>query len=275
MSRSWYPGNMAKTKKIIKENLNVIDAVIEVVDARIPKSSSNPSVKDLIGKRHRIMVLNKKDLADENITKEWVQAFKEQDVKAFPVNSVTGDGMDQLLDYMGRISSRKSFRQGLRFMILGIPNVGKSTLINRIAGKKIAKTGNKPGITRGKQWIKLKKGFRLLDTPGVLWPDLDDEETKIKLALIRGIKEDIMEPTDLAYYLVKYIKKLRPESLQARYEIDPKKEELDIIKQIGIKRGCLISGGEVDLDRTSKVILNDFHKGKMGGMSLEKPEKNA
>ncbi len=271
MSADWYPGNMEKTKKIIRENLKVVDVVIEVLDARIPRSSQNPKIDSLIRGKQRMIVLNKKDLADDEITQRWIEMFMGEGIKTSAVNSITGEGIDVLLEHLAGVSKKKPYRSGLRLMILGIPNVGKSTLINRLVGRRITRVGNKPGITRGKQWINVKKSIRILDTPGVLWPNLQDKEVKIKLALVKGIKEEILDPVDLAFYLVRFIKNVKHQVFEERFGIASTDEELEILKAIGKKRGCLLPGGKIDLTRTSNTVLDEFRKGKLGGLSLEKP----
>ncbi len=280
MSINWYPGHMKKTKELIEANLKLVDVVIELLDARIPVSSRNPQFDQLIGNKKRIVALNKYDLADPNVTQQWVNYYKDQGIKAIPINSITGTGIKDLLQEVKAEASfvfEKAQKQGrlmrpIRLMIVGIPNVGKSTLINKLAGKNAAKAGNKPGVTRGKQWIRLNKEVELFDTPGILWPKIEEDLTGIKLACSGAIKDEILNIEDIAYHLVGMILEKYPQAIDTRFEVTIGDEEVvEIMEAIGRRRGCLIKGNAVNLEKVSRLIIDEFRKGLIGQISLEKP----
>ena len=281
---NWYPGHMAKTKKQIIQDLKLIDVVIEVLDARLPKSSHNPDLEDILKNKKRVVLLNKSDLAEEKENKKWIKYFEKNNIPAVLVDCNQGKGMRESLDKIRVIMQedlKKDAQKGkvgraIRVLVLGIPNVGKSSYINRLTKKVSAKVGNKPGVTRQKQWIRLDNTIELLDTPGVLWPKLDNENTALYLAFTGTIKEDILERTDIAYNLLKYLLKEYPENVNNRYNIELEEandEVLAYMEAIGKKRGALLSGGRIDYEKTAGIILEDFRSGKLGRISLEKVEE--
>ena len=278
----WYPGHMAKAKRILKDDLKLVDLVIEVVDARVPFSSRNPDLKDLLEKKNqeRISVLNKKDLADQEMSQKWVEFFDEQDEAAVLLNSITGEGVGELKSILNnkhdniaaKMAEKGRNPRKLRAMIIGIPNVGKSALINLLAGSQITTIGNKPGVTRGRQWVNVNKNVRLLDTPGILWPKFSDEDTAYKLALTGAVDNDIFDFELAAYKLIKFIVSFDEDILIDFYGIDSAAgHPYDILADIGRKRGCLMTGGKVDRNRAAGVVINDYRDGKLGRITLEKP----
>lgn len=290
---NWFPGHMAKTRRQITEDLKLVDVVIEILDARIPKSSQNPEIRDIIKDKKRIIVLNKSDLADENDNNLWKLKFKQQGIEAVLVNSNSGKGIDEVLKLIQKIMEEElqkladKGRTGrkIRAMIVGIPNVGKSSFINRIAKKNSAIVGNRPGVTRAKQWIRINEQIELLDTPGVLWPKFQDEEIALHLAFTGTIKEDILQRTEIAYYLVKFLIENDIEKLCQRYKIEkdyieqvlkqdrPENENIyEVMLEIGKKRGCIISGGNIDEEKTARIILDEFKNGKLGKITIEKAQ---
>ncbi len=281
MNIQWYPGHMVKTQKEIKSELKLIDIVIEMLDARIPISSRNPDVDTIIGNKKRIIVLNKSDLADEDINKQWKQYFLSKDLIAIFVNSVKGHGIKDVLREcrklmkadLERMKKRGIVHKSIKALIIGIPNVGKSSFINKSANRSTAKTGGIPGVTKMKQWIKISKDFELLDTPGILWPKFDDEIVAQNLAFTGAIKDEIMDTNELA---LKFLQKaLKDFSIQLldRYKIDYDGDSAEeLMKIIGKKRGCIIAGGEIDFNKVSALILEDFRNGRLGRISLERPK---
>jgi len=278
----WYPGHMAKAKRILKDDLKLVDLVIEVVDARVPFSSRNPDLKDLLEKKNqeRISVLNKKDLADQKLNQKWVEFFDEQREAAVLLNSLTGEGVGELKSILNnkhdniaaKLAEKGRNPRRLRAMIIGIPNVGKSALINLLAGSQITTIGNKPGVTRGRQWVNVNKNVRLLDTPGILWPKFSDEDTAYKLALTGAVDNDIFDFELAAYKLIKFIVSFDEDILIDFYGIDSAAgHPYDILADIGRKRGCLMTGGKVDRNRAAGVVINDYRDGKLGRITLEKP----
>lgn len=281
MSINWFPGHMAKTRRQIKENLNLVDAVIEIRDARIIKSSANPEIDDICKNKPRIILLNKNDLSEDRITKEWVKTLSNDNTKVLAVNSLNGSGLKSIKTTLDEILKEKHDRlrkKGLvnittRVMVVGIPNVGKSTLINKLAKNNIAKTGDKPGVTKSKQWIKTKIGIELMDTPGVLWPKFEDEEVGLNLAFTGAIKDEIMDIEELALKLVERLQAYYPERLKERYKLPELVENpLDNLDNIARKRGAIVSGGNIDYNRVAVMLLDEFRGGKLGKISLERPE---
>src|SRR5690554_967167 len=277
----WYPGHMAKAKKILTRDLKLVDLVIEVLDARIPASSRNPDLDQLLDNKKRIVALNKEDLADRKITGEWLLFFKKKH-PAVRVNSLGGQGMKELMSLLKRVSGelKKHVREkertarDLRIMVIGIPNVGKSALINRLAGTAVTRTANRPGVTRGRQWIKIADEIRLLDTPGILWPKFDDEDVGYKLAVTGAIKDNLFDEELAAYKLLKYLLEINEEIVSNNYQLGSETvEPYDILELIGRKKGCLMSGGKVDRLRASRLLINDFRSGKLGLVSLERPDE--
>ncbi|NLL30554.1 MAG: ribosome biogenesis GTPase YlqF [Clostridiales bacterium] len=277
---NWFPGHMKKTQREIKENLKLVDAVIEIRDARIPRSSANPDIDKICGNKPRIILLNKSDLSETKVTKMWINKLTSENIRVLEVNCLSGKGLNQIrptLDLLfkekhDRLKAKGLMKIQMRVMVVGIPNVGKSTFINKMAKNNIAKTGDRPGVTKNKQWIKTKMDIEMLDTPGVLWPKFEDEETALNLAFTGAIKDEIMDREDLAYNLVKRLQEHYPENLKERFKIEEINEDpLETLNNIARKRGCLIKGGEIDYDRISMVILDEFRAGKIGSISLERP----
>ena len=283
----WYPGHMAKTKKQIVEDLKLVDVVIELVDARIPKSSQNPEIADLLANKKRIVVLNKSDLADENETQKWIKEFKSQEIEAIQVDSNKGTGIQSIIklvekmmkEELERQTQKGRIRKTIRVMIVGIPNVGKSSFINRISKKTTMAVGNRPGVTRQKQWIRIGNQIELLDTPGVLWPKFESNEVGLNLAFTGSIKDEVIDKEEIAYYLIKYLNENYQNNLIEKYKI--KQEEIEGIKDnpqyilelmqlIGRKRGAIISGGVVDENKVANIVLDDFRSGKIGKITIEK-----
>ena len=284
---SWYPGHMAKTKKQIVEDLKLVDVVIELLDARIPKSSQNPEIADLLANKKRIVVLNKSDLADENETQKWIKEFKSQGIEAIQVDSNKGTGIQSIIklvekmmkEELERQTQKGRIRKTIRVMIVGIPNVGKSSFINRISKKTTMAVGNRPGVTRQKQWIRIGNQIELLDTPGVLWPKFESNEVGLNLAFTGSIKDEVIDKEEIAYYLIKYLNENYQNNLIEKYKI--KQEEIEGIKDnpqyilelmqlIGRKRGAIISGGVVDENKVANIVLDDFRSGKIGKITIEK-----
>lgn len=282
MNIQWYPGHMTKTKRMIQENLSLVDVVIELVDARIPYSSKNPDIDEFAKNKFRIIAINKSDLADSSATELWIKYFQEKGFKVILTNSIKGNGINDVVSAARELMKEKIQRQKergrifmpIRSMIVGIPNVGKSTFINKYIGKSIAKTGDKPGITRGKQWIRLKKDFELLDTPGILWPKFEDKNVGLKLAFTGAINDDILDAQTLAAEFIGLMLKIDSEILKKRYSIEFEEEEkqYEILEKIGNARGFKLKGGEIDLLRTGKIILDEFRGGKLGKITLEVPD---
>ena len=276
---NWFPGHMRKTQREIKENLKLVEAVIEIRDARIPRSSANPDIEKLCGNKPRLILLNKSDLTESRVTREWMKELSKDNVKAIEVNCLKGKGLNQIKPALEELLKEKLERykaKGLvnvviRVMVVGIPNVGKSTFINKMAKNNIAKTGDRPGVTKSKQWIKTPLGIEILDTPGVLWPKFEDERTALNLAFTGAIKDEIMDTEELSYRLVERLQKHYANELMARYKIERVFEDpLDTLDAIARKRGCLMSGGHIDYNRIAVILLDEFRGGKIGNISLER-----
>lgn len=276
---NWYPGHMAKAKRLIEENLKVIDVVIELVDARIPWSSANPMISKLIGQKPSVLVLNKADLADPAVVKEWVQYYKGQGRQVLTLNSRDGKGVKNLVALVRQLAAPKLERwkarglktRSVRTIILGIPNVGKSTLINKLARRSAAKTADKPGETKGKQWVHLGGQLDLLDTPGVLWPKLENQVSAYRLAATGAISDTVFDMETVMTSLVTELSQHYPTEMKSRF----KQESLDLkplalIEKIGRVRGCLVAGGTVDMEKTYKLILKEYREGKIGAISLDR-----
>jgi ribosome biogenesis GTPase A len=276
---------MAKAKRILKEDLKLVDIVIEVADARIPISSQNPDLRKLINEQSKVTVLNKKDLADAEFNQQWIDFFQNQtDEDAVLLNSLTGEGVSELKSILNnthdqiaaKLSKKGRKPRRLRAMIIGIPNVGKSALINLLAGSKITTIGNKPGVTRGRQWVNVSKKVRLLDTPGILWPKFSDENKAYKLALTGAVDNDIFDFELAAYKLIEFIVEINEDLLLDAYGLDYLEvQAYDILADIARKRGCLMTGGKVDRNRAAGIVINDFRDGKLGRITLEKPAEAA
>jgi len=279
MDIQWYPGHMAKSVRMMEEQLALVDIVIEVLDARAPRSSKNPDIDRMSRNKKRLLALNKADLADKGITVKWGRFFMDNGFRVIISDSQKGAGTGIIADICIRMMKERIEKEKMRgrifvpvrAMVVGIPNVGKSTLINRFVGKSPAKTGDKPGVTRGRQWIRLKPGFELLDTPGILWPKLGDPEIGVNLALTGAVTDNITDSTDLCVKLIEKLKILYPSALSARYRLDADMDTMGLLRDIARQRGYEKKPGEPDLDRTASAVINDFRAGKLGRISLERP----
>lgn len=281
MNIQWFPGHMTKTRRLLSENLKLVDVVIELLDARIPASSKNPEIDAIINNKPRLVVLNKADMADAAISKEWAKWYKRKGASVIFADSIKGTGLNQLKDALKELMKDRLDRdkqkgrifRPIRTMIVGIPNVGKSTFINKIAGKAVAVTGDKPGVTKGKQWIRLNPEIELLDTPGILWPKFEDQETALNLAFTGAIKDDIMDVAELAENLAEKLAATYRSQLSQRFKL----QEIEgltgyqLLEAAGKNRGCIIPGGNIDIRRISIILLDEFRGGKIGKITLEKP----
>ena len=282
MNINWYPGHMKKTKESIKSNLSLVNVIFELIDARIPYSSSNPIIDELVGNKPRIVILNKADLASPKGNMIWQKYYNDLGIESVLLNSITKKGMDKLIELSNEVTEEKRenyakrgvINKKTRAMIIGIPNVGKSTLINSISMRKGTKTGNRPGITKMNQWIKTGEDLELLDTPGILWPKFEEKIVGLNLAFTGAIKDEILDTETLALRLIEKLREVAPEELSKRYniEIDDQIQSIDIMIEIGKNRGCIIRGGEIDYTKTSRIILDEFRKGIIGNITLEYPE---
>lgn len=283
MSIQWFPGHMAKARRQVEEKLKLVDFVMELVDARAPLSSQNPMLQQVLQNKAKMIVFMKKDLADQQETDKWVAYFKAKEIPAIAVD--VNDKADvkrviQLAKELGRAKQEQLLKKGIqpratRAMIVGIPNVGKSTLINRLANKKIAKTGDIPGVTKQQLWIKVKKDFELLDTPGILWPKFEDQIIGYRLAAIGTIKDQLLSLQDVAAFVIKYLQESYPVMLEARYPIDRNMEDMsDIFVAIGKQRGALESGGQVNFEKVSDIVLRDLRSGRLGNITMETVEES-
>lgn len=280
MNIVWYPGHMVKTRREITESLKMIDVVIELLDARIPLSSRNPDLDGLIGSKPKVVLLNKCDLAEEGATKAWLAHFRKNGFGAIEIDCITGKNLNRILPTIKEAVKEKIERKiakgivgrPVRAMVVGIPNVGKSSFINRISSRQNAKTGDKPGVTRSRQWIKVSAEFELLDTPGILWPKFEDETVAHHLAFTRAIKDEILDVEELAIKFVEEMSQLKPEVLRNRYKVELQPMGLDTLYEIGRRRGCVISGGEIDLLRAATIVFDDYRSGKLGRITIELPD---
>lgn len=277
----WYPGHMAKTRRMIEDNLKLIDVVVEILDARIPFSGRNPNFDDIIKNKPRLLVLNKADLADKNRTAQWLEWYKSQGFKVIPISCATGSGINTVLNEARALirdkidrEKEKGRNRTLKIMMVGIPNVGKSSLINRLIGKASTKTGDKPGVTRGKQWLRIKGDTELLDTPGILPPKFENQAVAMRLAYTGAIKDEIMNTELLAYSLCEYLRDNYADALCTRYKLDSVSglEGYEILEKIGKNRGFVISGGEIDMERAANMILDELRGAKIGKITLEIPQ---
>ncbi len=271
---NWYPGHMKKTRELIAENLKMVDIVIEVIDARIPVSSRNPIIDELVKNKKRLIVLNKSDLSDHKANEAWADYFKKQGNLVLAMNCMTGTGVGQLYKVLSRLQDEKNEGQirkkSLRMMIVGVPNVGKSSLINRMTGKKSAKTGDRPGVTKGKQWLGLENGMQLLDTPGILWPKFEDPKVGLNLAFCGSIKDEILDTASLALELIKVLQKDYPTLLMERYKLEELNEDALVnMENIAVKRGFILPGKRIDYERCARTLLDEFRSGKIGNITLE------
>lgn len=280
MHFQWYPGHMTKAKRMMQENMKLIDLVIELVDARVPLSSRNPDIDELGKNKARMILLNKADMAEEKWNDAWTEYFKAKGYHVVKVNSKKGTGIKSIQGVIAEACQEKIERdrkrgilnRPVRAMVVGIPNVGKSTFINALAGKAAAKTGNKPGVTKGKQWIRLNKSVELLDTPGILWPKFEDQEVGLRLAFIGSIKDEILNTEELAAELIGFMNRNYPGVLEEKYSIDGDANAYVMLEQIAHSRHCLVRGSELDTDKAASLLLDDFRNGRIGRFTLEYPE---
>lgn len=281
MNVQWYPGHMTKAKRQMQEDIKLIDLIIELVDARVPLCSRNPDIDELGKNKARMILLNKADLADERQNRAWMEYFKEKGIYAVSIDSRNKGSMKAVSAAITEACKEKTERdrrrgiknRPVRAMVAGIPNVGKSTFINTFAGKACAKTGNKPGVTKGKQWIKLNKNIELLDTPGILWPKFEDQQVGLRLALIGSIRDEILNQDEMAIELIEYLKNHYQGILADRYQVDENEDKVKILEQIALNRNCKMKGNELDYEKASKIVLEEFRNGKLGKISLETPEE--
>ena len=279
MNIQWYPGHMTKARRAMQEDIKLIDVIIELVDSRVPFGSKNPDIDTLANGKSRILLMNKYDLADKAVSDKWTKYYEEKGYFVATVNSKNGRGVKAVNDVIQKACKEKIERdrkrgilnRPIRAMIVGIPNVGKSTFINSFAGKACAKTGNKPGVTKGKQWIRLNKNVELLDTPGILWPKFEDQQVGLNLAFIGSIKDELYNIYELSLLLLDYLIKNYPDAVADFYEIENSDSNNELLERIAIKRGCIKSGAEYDLDKAAKCLVDDFRNGRIGKISLEIP----
>ena len=282
MHFQWYPGHMTKAKRMMQENMKLIDLVIELVDARVPVSSRNPDLDELGKNKARLILLNKSDLAEERMNDVWAAYFKEKGYSVVKLNAKKGGGIKSIQgviqeackEKIERDRKRGILNRPVRAMVVGIPNVGKSTFINALAGKACAKTGNKPGVTKGKQWIRLNKNVELLDTPGILWPKFEDQTVGLRLAWIGSIKDEILNTDELAAELTGFLVNSYPDVLKEKYEIEESADGFENLRGIAESRHCLVKGNELDTEKAAKLLLDDFRNGRLGRITLETPENN-
>lgn len=282
MNFQWYPGHMTKAKRMMQEDIKLVDLVIEILDARIPLSSRNPDIDELGKNKSRVILLNKADLADEKCNALWEEYFKAKGYHVVKINARSGAGMkvihkvieEACREKIERDRKRGILNRPVRAMVVGIPNVGKSTFINTFAGKACTKTGNKPGVTKGKQWIRLNKNVELLDTPGILWPKFEDQKVGLKLALIGSIKDDILNTTELCVELIRFLCRNNVGVLAERYEAEESQKAELILCDVAKNRACLLKGGEYDTDKAAILLIDDFRSGRLGKITLEFPNKD-
>nr|WP_330409722.1 ribosome biogenesis GTPase YlqF [Romboutsia maritimum] len=278
---NWYPGHMKKTKELVRNNLKLVDVVVELLDARIPFSSKNPDIDRLAGNKPRVVILNKSDLADRDKLNKWISYYKQRGIKAIPVDTVKGVGLNKIVEEckaetkekMDALIEKGRKERPIRIMIVGVPNVGKSSLINKLTGRKSTVTGDKPGVTKGKQWVRLKGNLELLDTPGILWPKFEDQEVALNLAFSRAIKDEVLDIETLALRLIEKLMIIEPEKLKERYKLEELGDTpIETMDMIGYKRGFIMGRKELDYTRIALTVLNEFREGKIGKITLEMPE---
>ena len=281
MHFQWYPGHMTKARRMMQENIKLIDLIIELADARVPLSSRNPDIDELGKNKARLILLNKADLAEDKKSDEWMEYFKQKGYSAVKVNSRKGGGIKSIQSVIQEACKEKTERDRKRGILtrpvralgVGIPNVGKSTFINSLAGKACAKTGNKPGVTKGKQWIRLNKNVELLDTPGILWPKFEDQAVGLKLAFIGSIKDEILQTEELASELAEFLNTSYQGVLEEKYDIEHTDDKFECLRRIAESRHCLVRGSELDTEKAAAILLDDFRNGRLGRITLEVPEE--
>ena len=278
---NWYPGHMKKTKDLMKANLKLVDVVVELLDSRIPYSSKNPDIDTLMAGKPRVVLLNKSDISDRSKLNKWINYYKEQGIKAIPIDAMKGTGVNRIVDEcknavkdkMDSLKEKGRKERAIRIMIVGVPNVGKSSLINKLTGRRSTQTGDRPGVTKGKQWVKLRGNLELLDTPGILWPKFEDQDVALNLAFTRAIKDEILDVETLALRLIEKLMVIEPEKLAARYKLEELGESgIETMDMIAQKRGFITGRKEIDYTRTATTVLNEFRTGKLGNITLEVPE---
>ena len=282
MQVQWYPGHMTKAKRMMQENIKLIDLVIELVDARAPLSSKNPDIDELGKNKFRLILLNKADLASEKGNAMWTKYFEEKGYFVVKINSRSGAGMKQISatimeackEKIERDRKRGILNRPIRGMVVGIPNVGKSTFINSFAGRAAAKTGNKPGVTKGAQWIRLNKQVELLDTPGILWPKFEDQAVGVKLAMLGSVNDEILNIDELSVELIKLLDEHFPDVISERYQIEKQENPLKVLEEIARVRACLLKGNELDISKAANILMDDFRSGRLGKLTLEFPNVN-
>lgn len=271
---NWYPGHMKKTRELIQNSIKMVDVVIEVIDARIPVSSRNPIINQLVEGKPRVIILNKKDLSDPNQNKKWIEKFTDEGNNAIELNSMSGEGINKLYSLLEKLHGeviKTKLNRPLRMMIVGVPNAGKSSLINRMTGRKSTQTGDRPGVTKGKQWLTISGGMQLLDTPGILWPKFEDPKAGLNLAYCGSIKEEILDVSDLALSFIETMQERYPELLTKRYKLEKLGETpLETMEEIAEKRGFILPGKRIDYERCARTVMDEFRSGKIGKITLEK-----
>ncbi|MEW9667614.1 ribosome biogenesis GTPase YlqF [Ammoniphilus sp. 3BR4] len=281
MTIQWFPGHMAKARRQVTEKLKLIDVVIELLDARLPLSSRNPMIDEIVKDKPRLVLLNKTDLADQKVTDQWIEYFRSKQLTAMGIDALSGKGVHKIPDQcrklvepiMEKRRAKGMNDRAVRVMILGIPNVGKSSLINRLAGKKVAQTGDRPAVTKSQQWVKMTDGLDLLDTPGILWPKFEDPLVGYRLAASGAIKDEILDVGEVALFVTEYLRMYYPEQLTDRFKMeDIPEDRIELLEEIGRKRGCIMGRGQVDYDKVAQLILRELRSGKMGLISLERPD---
>lgn len=282
MNINWYPGHMKKTKELVQNNLKLVDVVIELLDARIPFSSKNPDIDNLVGDKPRIVLLNKSDMCKKNDLDSWISYYADRGIKAIPINAMNGQGVNNVISecknltkaMMEKYSEKGRQARAIRIMIVGVPNVGKSSLINKLSGRRSTQTGDRPGVTKGKQWVKIRGDMELLDTPGILWPKFEDQNVAINLAFTRAIKDEILDVETLGLRLIERLSNIAPNDLQERYKLSEIHDQaIDTMEEIGRKRGFLLGKNELDYTRIATTVLNEFREGKIGKITLEFPDQ--
>ncbi|MFV0364427.1 MAG: ribosome biogenesis GTPase YlqF [Suipraeoptans sp.] len=279
MNINWFPGHMTKALRMMQENIKLIDLIIELTDARVPLSSRNPNIDELGKHKARLIILNKADLAEDAMNKKWEAYFEEKGYYVVSINAKAGSGVKNVTNVIAKACKEKMERdrkrgilnRPVRAMVVGIPNVGKSTFINTLTGKAVTKTGNKPGVTKGKQWIRLNKQVELLDTPGVLWPKFEDQEVAKRLAMIGSIKDEILQTEELSLYLIDFLLEKYPGVLNKKYDVDENIINYEVLHGIAKNRNCLVKGSVYDTEKAAAIILEEFRNGKLGRLTLEYP----